>query len=359
MSIKIDEMRGKLLSLDTVYNSLSKTEPLSSHAIDPDHVRFNLKDWNENPAAAKALSDTDLVSAEIAINGRPYQLTKEALLEATSAVGLPKAFVLRTPSDYIEPALNYWFEEAEKEMKLLVVRGIGAAFTRATINPFSNLQLLDNVIAGVHDKFGDTEILVDYKYGHSLNSTNIRLIIPEQLRSMERTGETDDIWSTGIQIRNSLIGAKQTSVEGYLFRWTCTNGAIVNHVSSGVWSRKSSGQGDDVYDWARSSVDAILGGLEESLDQVQALVDVPVLGTASSILDDIYKTYKIPTAERDLITNNMVDSSEFTMYAVMQAITQVANDSDLDETHIDRLLTAGGDIPHTVAARCDSCHRKM
>lgn len=360
MTVTVEDMRSKLFSLDTARAALANTEPLTSAALDPDSTSFHLNDWNLDQVLVESMGDTDTVAATVRLGSAEFPLTKEALLEATSAVGLSKAFVTRTPGTLIEPLLNHCIQQGTRDMKLLITRGVGAAFTRATINPFSNLLLLDNMLEGVRDRFGDTEILVDYKFNHTLAATNLRLVLPESQRILEHTGTANDVWSTGIQLTNSLIGKKQTSIEGYLFRWTCTNGATTTQVSSGPWSRKSGGQGDEVYVWARDAVDAVLGGLEGALDQVQHLVDVPVGGAVADILLDAFNTYKIPAAERDMITANMLNTEEaLNMYTVMQAITQVANTPDLESSHVDRLLAAGGDLAHTVASRCDSCHRRI
>jgi hypothetical protein len=86
------------------------------------------------------------------------------------------------------------------------------------INPFSNLRLLERALEGIEAHYGAGEVLVDSKFAHSLRRTDIRLIVPENRRAMHRTGTDDDTWSAGIQLKNSLIGDVQTSIDGYLFR---------------------------------------------------------------------------------------------------------------------------------------------
>jgi len=344
-------MRHKLISTTDVRSALAHTEPLESFHVDSD-TRFRLGAWNIDSSTTS--EPTDIVDAEVEISGQSFPLTKEALLAATSSIGLKTSYVQKTPAYLIEPQLNYWIEQSVKDQKLLVSNGTASAFTRSTITPFSNVTLLNSILTAL----GDQEVLVDYKFNHSLTDTSIRLVLPQRSRVLERTGKLDDEWSVGIQLTNSATGARQTSIEGYLFRWWCTNGAITKH-NLGTWSRKSNGQGDEVYDWARQAVDEVLGGMEMALDEIQGLVDIPVDGIAADILKDIFSTYNIHREEREAITANMVEAVNLNMYEVMNAVTSVANTPGLSPARVEQLLAAGGDIPHTIVSRCTSCNQKL
>jgi hypothetical protein len=261
--------------------------------------------------------------------------------------------------------LNYWFRDglkgrAIRDYQLLVAGGHGAAITRASIVPFSNMRLLDEALNGIEARYGTGEVLADYKLSHSLRKTHLRLVIPGSSRTIQGTGQADDTWSVGLQIKNSLIGEERTSIDGYLFRWVCTNGAIDTHSSSGAWTRRGGGGESEVYEWARAAVDDVLGGLEPALDAVQATVHIPIEGQANEILRDVFAHYGTPLPERARIIENMVEQGgTLTMYAVMQAITQVANDSEMEPSHVENLLRMGGDLPHAAGSRCEACRRLL
>lgn len=362
--LTIEEAKQRLLPLDSIRELLATTEPFGSLQIPAgEHIRFQLnKGWNHG---LESLRGTDSVNAYVDVKGSgEFQLTLDALLEATSLCGLPKGYVKRTPSNYIEDQLNYWFREgkAGTEFKILTTKNtFASAVIRGTIVPFSNLKLLEEIIDGIEAQYGRGEVLADYKFEHSLRATHLRLVIPEKTRVIENTGVDDDTWSVGIQFKNSLIGLEQTSVDGYMFRYWCTNGATDTHASSGTWSRKGDGQNPtDVYDWARTAVDEILGGLENSLDHVQAMTDIPIAGEASGILRDVYSQYKIPVKLRDVITANMVDEeNNMTMYSLMQAITEAANSEDVEFGYKDHLMSVGGELIHQANDRCEACRRIM
>jgi hypothetical protein len=253
--------------------------------------------------------------------------------------------------------LNYWYQEGltGQDFQLLMTGGAVAALTTKSTVPFSNVRLLEQVVLGLQERFGLTEILVDYKFNHALNETNVRLILPEVARTLVDTGTDDDTWSLGIQLRNSLMGTKQTEVSGYLFRWWCTNGATSTHsTASEVWNRKTGGQDPEkVYDWARKSVDNVLGGLEGALDEVQALAYEDITGQLHVTAQDIMTQYDIPLAQRNRIEQILLDEPTDTMYSLLQAITAAANELGMNPADVARLLRVGGDIPHASNARCD------
>lgn len=362
-TVPVAAMRDQLLDLDAAREILARTEPLSSEEfVVGDTVRFVVEPgWNHG---IDAKSGDDLVDAYIRLYGdTEYQLTRDALLEAAAFAGLSRANTLRCPSFLVESHVNYWFREglalrrgAPRNFQLLVAGGNAAAVTKATHQPFSNLRLVDQALAGIEHRYGKGEVLVDYKMIHNLRRTHLRLIVPGERRRMTGTGVEDDDWSVGIQIRNSLIGDEGTSIDGYLFRWWCTNGAIDTKASSGAYHRRRSATEAEVYHWARLAVDDVLGGLEHAFDAVQATVAIPVEQNISEVLRDLFELHRVPLPLRaSIIEQVTLAGEEHTMYSLISAITQVANHPDTDPGHVEGLLRMGGDIPHN--DRCGSCNR--
>jgi hypothetical protein len=368
MTITADDMKPKLHTLDFARGLLARTEPLAALGFNATEAAFTVQPgWNHG---IDAKAGTEPVDATIRIPGGEYPLTKDALLEATSIVGLTKTYAARCPAGLLAAQLNYWFtgggiagrKGTNKEFQLLAAAGNGAAVTRSSIIPFSNLRLLDVAEDVITQRYGPQEILVDYKLTHSLRRTHLRLVLPGIERTMDNTGTPDDTWSVGLQLRNSLTGEERTAIEAYLFRWVCTNGQIDTRASSDAWRRHGAGRGSEaeVYEWARTAVDDVLSGLEPALDAVQALADIPVTGTATDVLRDVFEHYKVPLPERAKIIENVVNTGgDLTMYAIMAAVTQVANDTDMEPSHVENLLRLGGDLPHAATSRCDACRRLM
>lgn len=354
--VAFDQMRDKLLTLDQVQEKISSTEPLNQTFVSNENkVHFAF-----DPTWAIGLEDkpgTAPVDAVISIDGEDHRLTKEAALQVGAEFGYPGKLASKTPSALLEQNLNYWWNAGmgEKEFNVLStgVDQTVAALTRPTINPFSNRLLVDETIQGIRERYGDdTPIYADYKFNHSLIRTDIRFIIPEAVRLIRGGGLSDvpageqDEWAGGIHLSNSLIGKTQTKLETYLFRWWCTNGATTQLENIGqVFSRRGDHQTADVYEWARAAVDDVLGGLEGQFDLIQALTALKLGSNTGEVVAEIFDTFRVPVTQRRRVIETLETAEELNMYVVMNAITETANDPELSEDRIDKLLRIGGAIP--------------
>lgn len=369
MTITVDSMRDKLLSVDEVRTMLAASEPMSSVPFTVGNaIRFHAESgWNHG---LKALAGSDRVNVFVKLGMgnfvATYQLTKNCVYEMCQVFGFRREYTEVCPAELLVPAMNYWFREGllgkgrgKTDFQFMVNGDTAVAFTKQSLRPFSNLALLDQAVAGIQARHGPVEILADYKTTHTLRQTTVRLIVPNGFRTIE-SDTPADIWSTGIQFKNSLTGASQTSIDGYLFRWVCTNGQIDARASSGAFTRRKDATEAEVYAWARQAVDDVLGGLESSLDAVQALTSLHIDGSLADTLRDIFEHHRIPIAQRGKIIALLTQyPGEVTMYVIMNAITQVANERGLEASTVEGLMRVGGDMPHTADQRCGACHRML
>jgi hypothetical protein len=351
MTITAESMADKMLTLSQIEHELATTEPLEAKVFSGDNkVAFKLSpDWN---ADLNAVVGTAPVGAYLTIDGTEYQLSKDAVLQAAANVGLTAAYLRKSPAALIAPHLNYWYSSAgigQDAYSTLQVKNTVQAVTKSGHVPFSNLSLLEIVVDGIYQKYGmDTAIMADYKFSHTLRKTDVRLVVPETSRIISKTGVDDDRWSAGVHLSNSIIGKSMTSVEAYLFRWWCTNGAITEFDGTGTWNRRLNGQEEmDVWDWARTSVDDVLSGMETRFDEVQALTSLAIDGNLVDVTKEVFETYGIPQRYRMSITEALTSDpgTQLTMYSVMQAVTQVANQHDTKADHVEQMMRVGGSIP--------------
>lgn len=363
MTVTVADVKDQLLTIDEVRERLEPTEHLLSIPFETDttQAKFELPPgWNEG---LKDLPGTQVTSAKVTIGGKEWQLTKDAALEATSIIQLTKDYVCKTPGPLVEMHLNYWMSHGDRHLQLLgsTDSSTGLAFTKASISPFSNSRLLDEALESIEEHYGEGEVLADYKFHHDLRRTSFRLIIPESLRHIKsaRDGGVEDNWSAGVSVRNSLTGEKPLSIAGYTFAYWCTNGSISTHATSGNYNRKNQGQGDSVYEWAKASIDEILGGLEHELESISELVttELSSKGELTDTVAALFVKYAVPLASREHIMTALVESNDLTAYGLMQAITSAANVPDIHDRQVTQLMMVGGDIPHTMSTRCSSCHR--
>lgn len=282
------------------------------------------------------------------------QMTKACALEVCAAVGLPKTYVVKTPARFINPQLDYWYDSPDRQSKLFIVGGVARGVAKATMQPFSNIRLLNRAVRAIQERYGveESQIFVDKKMSHSLKSTNLLLVIPEATRAM-RPG---DDWSGGVQLKNSLTGDHPTVVNSYLFRWWCTNGAITKGAGTGAYSRRgAASQREEVYDWIGRSVEESLSALEGEFDRIQAMTTEPIEGEVRAAIDNIASRYKLSSVIREAIANEMMETPDVTMYGLMNAVTRAAQSRGLSNALREQLMGIGGDFVYG-AGRCDSCH---
>lgn len=357
MSVTFDEVvaAGNVIPLSEILDKVNSTEPVRDVPILGAKFEHGPA-WELDMAAAE---DTDLIDAWISFGeSERYQFTKEALFGATSAVGLPTAYVRKSPGPLIFPQLNYWYTRPDYEAshKLLVVGESAArAVSKTTITAFSNARLLEAVEGEIRKTWGSDEIYADARSYHSLNSTYIQLVIPSATTEITGTSEEEDQWSVGIQLKNSLTGKNATQVDGYLFRWVCANGALDVRHSLGGWNRKIASEPAEVFSWAAKAAEAVLKAAPSALAGVQHLTTISTAGETSQILRDLFARHSIPARSQDSIVSAALDS-DATMYEVMQAITQAAHSLAKPDAR-EKLMIVGGDLATSQTHRCDSCHR--
>jgi hypothetical protein len=347
----IEKGKGRLLPLGEVYERLSATEPMTAVPIhEGSDVRFTLEpDWAMD---LDATEPDELVGAHVSIDAFDLQLTKEAALQAGAAFGLPAAYVKKTPAKFIEPQLNYWYNSGigSQAYNLMAQpkKNAAYAFAKPTVEPFSNLALLERVERAVRSLYSG-EILVDFKFDHSLTETNIRLVFPELNYEIVGTDMDDltgpDLWSPGIAVKNSLIGKKQTHIEGYLFRWASLAGAIFP-VGAGAWSRKSQGQSEDlVLEWARETVlQDVWTSYPVVFPLVQALTRQGIGHNLGEILREVFEMHKVPVTQRNIIIEDLLPVADPTMYHLQAAISRTANDRNVTPARVDTLLRISGAV---------------
>jgi hypothetical protein len=379
MSVTVDQMRPKLYTLEQVQRVLARTEPMRprTFSVGDPYLHFRAepgwqhgvkaKDGNE-PVGVYAVLGNPAGTSNGVITASEYQMTRSTLEETCLAFGFKRDYTRSCPAELLVPHMNYWFREGlldqpkrNRDFQYLVNGDTAVAFTRQSLTPFSNLSLLEQAVAGIEAKFGTgVEILADYKFSHTLRQTYLRLIIPSADTIIADSGTRGDIWSRGVAVKNSLTGTSQTAIEGYLFRWVCTNGQIDTQASSGVWTRRKGATEAEVYEWARQAVDEALSGLDGAFIRFGDLTQIGIEGSLADTIRDVFEHHKIPIHQRPKIIRYLEEyDGEITMYVIMNAITQVANETGLEPATVDSLLRVGGDFARSADQRCGACHRML
>jgi hypothetical protein len=350
-------------SLTQLENTLQETEPLSGVEFKPDgstEVTFNLPNgWNQDLTEKEGTFET---AATVEMHGEIYSLTKDAALQATSLIGVTRQYAMRTPGSMMAEHLNYWMSHGseKKSYKLLHANGKGLAFTKGKVVPVSNVQILHMAVEKLSQEFkvDEDQIVVDFKYHHDLRFTQYRLVVAEALDSIESTvrGEPD-LWSYGVDVTNSLTAEAPLEIRGYLFNWWNHAGNTSTHATTGRYSRKGSPTEDGALEWLEESFSHVFADLAHEFVSVSKLPQIDVEGEITPALREIFEKYKVPAKPREDVINLIYSSEDLTMYGVLSAITEAANNPQLTHQDVNRLLQIGGDLPGQATGRCKACHR--
>lgn len=359
--IEADQL-SRMKTLAQLENTLKLTEPLSAVQFVPDgedFVEFTLPNgWNSELAEKDGTHET---AAKIEMFDEVYSLTKDAALQATSMIGLPRKYALRTPGQMMADHLNYWFSHGRtgQSFKLMHSEGKGLAFTKGSVVPVSNVKILSKMVELLCSKYGiaEDQIVVDFKYTHDLRFTQYRLVITEPYGSVyNESSDANDLWSYGVDVQNSLTATGPLRVRGYLFNWANHGGCTSGHSTTGTYSRKGTPSEEDALQWLE---DAFHGAddLKHEFDALPKLTKIDLEGELNMALREIFEKYKVPKTVRQDVINVVYASEDLTMYGVLGAITEAANNPELTHQEINRLLEIGGDLPGQATGRCKSCHR--
>jgi hypothetical protein len=356
-----------LLEFDEVIAALDDDEPdgAVSFTTGPEcPVQFSLpKGWNT--MVQDRLGTEVLPDVTIKAGMNEYPMTKDALLDFTSTLSIQREYMMRTPGPLMEPHIEYWVKNTDRDYRFLVKNNVVVAMTRKpTVVPFGNADILQQIAARMVANgliANPSELRVDYKMQHDLKYTAVRLIVPTPVKVIHSVRDSvmdPDAWSIGVQLHNSLTGYSPMSVSGYLFAWTCTNGATATHLDVAKYNRRTHGQDIvTVMDWLDSAVDGILHDLPAEILAVEKLTEIDLASEMSATLHDVFERLKVPMSARGPILDNVVDSEDSTAYGLMQAITQAANNPDFPDDVKTRILYVGGDMPALLGDRCEACHR--
>jgi hypothetical protein len=296
-----------------------------------------------------------------------FQLTHQAAKQLGSTGRANKRYQEFVPPRIISDAVNYAMREGlgERALKLLtygdgadddgVKLPLAVALCRDTITPFSDVKLLETVLACVRARFGDEaadSACVDFKFWRDLDHTSFRVVIPVVQTILLGTGE-EDAWCYGVEVRNSLTAQKQTMVSGYALRFATSAGALDLEHASGGFARRGSTP-EDAYAWTAESCREIFGGVQAAFAGLQELVKRPLVGDYSRFIRQLFRENSVEKEQRLRVATSLEDyDGDLTMYALMNTAAEAANLPGLGWRQAVSLMEFAGDVLHRQGGMCD------
>lgn len=363
---------AQLLTVEQARERLAATEPFAAATFWTGEAGIEMhygKGWPDGELTGPS-------SAWLTVpDGTTYQLTRQCASQIGSVARVNQKYAEWLPPELLSVNVTWALTEGLRkksgdglELKLLVA-GTGrdeadtgdlplaVAQTRATVDPFSNVELLNAVVLAIRAKLGNEaadSALVDYKMFHDLEHTSFRVVIPLAQQVIIGTGTEDDAWCFGIEVSNSLIGLKQTTVSGYLFRFATLAGITdLEHAAGGFGRRGSTPQA--AYNWAGESSEEILGGIESAFAGLQALPDRIVDGEYGSVMEQFFR---LSPVSRDLQLRIVTDLeetpvTELNMYDLAAVSAEAANLDGSTWRDVRTVHDLAGLIVHQGGGMCD------
>jgi hypothetical protein len=377
-------MADDLLTLAEVREQFARTEPLASvsFGVDPEYtvterpVAIFSEKWVIN--AARGADDkpiqTEPVQAWLevpALQGQRFQLTFQAAQQLASTCHQPQTLQLEHPAELHQQVVNWWLAEGLgiRRIKLLLA-GTGedehgkqvplaVAQTRDTVQPFSNIELLDQVLAAIADKFGQqaaAQAMVHFTMHHDLERTNFAVIVPEAGREV-----AGDEWSPGIEVTNSCIGLKQTTVTGVAHRNESSAVVLDAAHSAGGFKRLKSTP-DQAYAWTGEASQDVLRSMDVTWRNVAELAKMGTGDHVGTFVESLCNEFRIPNTLVEKVTTVLEEYPSETMYSLAAMFARVANMDELPWRAVEQLTTMAGHLVHSLGARCTAgrpCYRAL
>jgi hypothetical protein len=371
------ELPEGLLSLGEARELFAATEPLAEvtfgtaqlDGAQPPRVIFDEK-WrlHEDPEPTAPVE----AWLEVPAKGQRYQLTFEAARQLGSVCRQPKNLQVSQPAWLHQQAVNWWLEHGlgDRVLKLFLspVTGTGpdgedvplaAAQTRATVTPFLNNELLGMAVNAVAKAYGDEAAAtagIHFTVSHDLEHTDFRLVVPGAAEEISGTELEDDWWWPVLEVTNSSIGLKQTTVIAGMMR-AAGMGVILDAAGTAGGFKRLKSTPEEAYAWAAESGAEVLAGVPEIAGNLQEVVGRPVGIAAGSFVADLCRLFSVPKAQVERITAILEDyPGELTMYNLANAVARTANMDGQNWRARGQLMTMAGHIVHSVGGRCGKDH---
>ena len=323
----------KLLSREKVDSVLADTEGLS---------------WIDSASIDKLKFSVDGESIALELDEKRFVVEDAAFSKAAREIGIPDTYVRKTPARLITDHLNYWYGQRNVENFHLLCRDDTVlGMVRRQVPIVSNIQVLDAVIEGI----GEKNVAGYHRVYNSLRTTHINIVGRKMTEPISK-----DFLFGGVQFQGSVLGECAIEVSAYVFRQICSNGAIAPRTIF-RWSRKN--VQTQAVDWARDTARQAYEAVDGEFERIKKLTKIKITGHVSELLKSMFHEFSLPTAVRNAILAELVDSGKAeTLYDVYNAITKVASHSEIiaDKPSSIRqtMLVAGQVVEHSEV--CPTCY---
>jgi hypothetical protein len=365
-----------LLSLDEAREQFARTEPLAQvtfatlggESRAAPVISYD-KGWAKLAGGEEKVTPTRPVGAWLTVPqlGKTFQLTYQAAQQLGSTCRIPQDYQISVPPDLLAEHVNWWLAEGlgERLLKLLLAGAgedeagtkvpLAVAQTRATVTPFSNLELLDRVLAVVAGWFGKeaaARAAIHFTMYHDLEHTDFRVVLAGEGREVPGSALDSDVWLPAVEVSNSCIGLKQTTVTGGLVR-EATNAVALDAANSAGGFKRLRSTPEEAFEWAAEAAGDVLGALDIAYANLADIAQRPVGDALGTFVGSLCNEFRVPRAQAERVSAVLEEfPGDLTMYELAAAVARTANMDGLAWRARGQLMTMAGHVVHAQGGRC-------
>ena len=273
-------------------------------------------------------------AGNMVVKGEEFELNQHAFTQVANKLHIPTPYLKRCEPELQAINVNAWLKTRENSLLIRTednhIRSVLSERYRM-INHWDILEWLSK------DMNNSTQI----RYELTEKYMNIQVVAGNNL------DDSQDILHSGIDIRNSEVGAAAVSIGAMVYRTICLNGLIM---SGGKWeySRKHVGK-NDITQVIRNAYNKALTTSRQAKDSFDGMRGIKVSKPVET-LETIAKRYSFTSEQERAIKEAFYIEPDNTMFGVVNALTRAGNNTTLTVDSRHSLQKTGGRITELVSA---------
>ena len=297
-----------------------------------------------------------LPNQELVIKGHgQYPIKNLAHKQIGQRLGIPAKYYEKMQNespDLLAQNVNHWFEANPEKRMIRTLDNHARAFLSQSYRPLDNFDLAMSALPRIQELGCDVL---------SCEVTESRMYLKCVTERITTEVTKGDVVQAGICISNSEVGNGSLKIEPLVYRLVCMNGMIANdyrmrkyHVGrandiegAAEFFRDETRQRDDEAFFMKVQ-DLISAALDQTkfntiVNSMREGTERRIEGDPVKVLENVAKTHMISDGESGNILNHLISGGSLTQYALGNAITRMAQDSDSYDRSTD-LERVGGQV---------------
>lgn len=292
-------------------------------------------------------------------------LTEEAMDSLFEAAHVPKSLGKNTPEEMVTPILEYHLGKLERVTAITdnggLVRLVMEGDRQPAFDPTETLEHIQSLYPDT--RYQQAVLSPDYS---TMNLLTIIQQEPERLEKYLKPGthqilpKGGDPFMAGAHLKLSPLGLEAPTIEPYMVRLVCTNGAIhAEYISA--WGGTGYGEGDEVWQWFREGMTKAVESSSRVMDSYGEMTthEIPDGDQRMLAVEGMIRAARLPREMATAIRDRAISDPPHTMFDLWNIFTAVATHNTPKVGDQIKYMRRAGDqvASSTLHQYCPTCHR--